>query len=312
MNDLNILENENLAKYTSWKVGGDADYFFSPQSEKELADILTWSAQNKIKYSVLGGGTNVLVSDKGIRGLVICTKNLNQINDESDETNLKIRCGAGVLKMKAMRYFLKNDLSPALFLSGIPGNVAGGVVMNAGVSEDVSPKEFTEIVESFRVLSFENNQVVVKSFNHGDIDWTYRNTKNWQPGVISEVVLSFPKKNKDPDIKVKVREAQQLRSSKQPLDLPSCGSVFKNPYDDLANVEKKSAGFLIEAAGLKGYQYGGAEISRKHANFIVNKGEASASDIHCTISIAQKKVEHLFGIRLKTEVKYVGDWDGLI
>jgi len=309
---LEIQKKTTLANYTSWKIGGDADYFCLPKSTEDIKEALLWAHQNAVEVTYLGGGTNVLISDRGIRGLVICFKNFAGIEDESNDTHLRIRCKAGTLKMKAMRRFLKLDLAPALFLSGLPGDVAGGVVMNAGVSENVTPKEFVEIVESFKVLKFEGGVHVEKEFKKEDVQWDYRKSKGWQPGVITEVVLSWPLHNKVKNLKAMVKEAQELRASKQPLSEPSCGSVFRNPLDDLNNKDKKSAGYLIENSGLKGYQYGGAEISRKHANFIVNKGAATALDVHCTIGIAQKKVEHIFGVKLQNEVRYLGDWEGLL
>jgi len=191
--------------------------------------------------------------------------------------------------------------------------MAAGVVMNAGVSEkEVYPKEFVHIVESFKVLEKKDNEWVEVSYLNSDIEWFYRKTKGWGEGLITEVTVAWPKSDQVDDISERVKSAQALRKSKQPLELPSCGSVFTNPYNDPKNTESKSAGFLIEQAGLKGYEYGGAEISRKHANFIVNKGEATALDLHCAISLAQEKVRHMFDIQLHTEVRYLGDWEGLI
>lgn len=308
----NIQENINLAPYTSWKIGGSADFFCLPTGLEDIKEALLWAQKESLPVTYLGGGSNVLISDKGVRGLVLCFKDFVGIVDESDDTKLRIRCKAGTLKMKAMRRFLKADLAPSLFLSGLPGDLAGGVVMNAGVSENLKPKEFVEIVESFKVLKPRGDDFVEREYKNQDVDWDYRKSSGWQPGVITEVVLSWPLEPKTENVKQLVKAAQELRASKQPLSEPSCGSVFRNPTEDPNNPEKKSAGHLIENAGLKGYQYGGAEISRKHANFIVNKAGATALDIHCAIEIAQKKVEHIFGIKLQNEVRYLGDWEGLL
>lgn len=308
-----ISENVSLKSYNSWKVGGSAEYLALPKNIDEVKESLVWAEAQGKKVTFLGAGSNVLISDSGVQGLVLCTKKINSINEESDDENFRLVCGAGALKFKVMRRFLKQGLPPALFLSGIPGDVASGVVMNAGVSEkNIHPKEFVEIVESFKVLEKNNLQWEEKEYKNEDIDWSYRSSKNWGPGVIIEVTLKWPKGDQVEDLSEKVLSAQTLRKSKQPLDLPSCGSVFTNPYNDPNNLEKKSAGFLIEKAGLKGYEYGGAEISRKHANFIVNNGSASALDLHCAISIAKKKVEHLFDIKLSTEVRYIGDWEDVL
>lgn len=309
---MELKKNVSLAPYTSWKVGGPADYFLLPGSKGEILEALTWAYQNKIPVTPLGGGSNVLISDKGVRGLVLCFRSYTGVEDFSDERSLRITCKAGTLKIKAMRSFLKENLAPALFLSGLPGDVAGGVVMNAGLSEKLEPREFVEIVESFKVFQLEGEAYTEKTYLNKDITWSYRSSQGWQPGIISEVTLAWPKEKKVERLKEKVREAQALRASKQPLGKASCGSVFKNPYDDPNNKERRSAGYLIEKAGLKGYQYGGAEISRKHANFLINNNNASALDLHCALSIAKEKVAHLYGIRLKSEVKYIGDWKDLV
>jgi UDP-N-acetylmuramate dehydrogenase len=310
---IKIQENQVLAPYTTWKVGGAADFFVLPQNVDEVKEALKWANERSLQKTFIGGGSNILVSDRGVRGLVICMKGINEIVEQSDEENFRVVCGAGVLKMKAMRRFLKAELPPALFLSGLPGDVAGGVVMNAGVSEKVKPKEFVEVVESFKVVVDDPDRNYPElSFKNEDVQWEYRKTKGWPQGAISEVTLNWPIKDREPEIKRMVREAQELRASKQPLGEPSCGSVFQNPYNDPNNKEKRSAGYLIEKAGLKGHQYGGAEISRKHANFIINKNNATALDIHCAMVTVQKKVMHEFGIGLSNEVRYIGDWEGLL
>ena len=308
-----IQESLSLKPYNTWRVGGEAEYFALPADVNQIRESLVWAENNDIEVTYLGAGSNVLISDRGVKGLVLCTKKINYIENVSDEKDFRLVCGAGVLKIKAMRRFLKEGLPPALFLSGIPGDVAAGVVMNAGVSEkEIEPKEFFQIVESFKVLEKQNEDWTEKHYVNKNIKWLYRNSKNWGPGVITEVTLSWPLDDKVENLADKVNSAQALRKSKQPLELPSCGSVFTNPYDDPNNTDQKSAGFLIEKAGLKGYEYGGAEISRKHANFIVNKGKATALDLHCAISLAQEKVRHMFDISLHTEVRYLGDWEGLI
>jgi len=308
-----ISEKVSLKAYNSWKVGGEAEFLALPKSVEDVKEALNFAKDNELSVTYLGLGSNVLISDDGIKGLVLCTKKMNTIVEVSDEETFRLVCGAGALKFKVMRKFLKENLPPAMFLSGIPGDVASGVVMNAGVSEkDIHPKEFVDIVESFKVLESNGSDFKETNYKNDDVDWSYRSSKRWGPGFISEVTLAWPKNDRVEDLSVKVLNAQTLRKSKQPLDLPSCGSVFTNPYDDINNPEKKSAGYLIEKAGLKGYAYGGAEISRKHANFIVNNGSATALDLHCAISIAQKKVEHLFGVKLSTEVKYLGDWEEVL
>lgn len=292
-------ENINLKPYNSWQVGGDAEYFFQPESIEQLIDGIKQSKEKKLPITVIGDGTNSLISDRGVKGLVINLNKLSGIEDQKINNNkLKIIALAGTSKMELMRCFLKHKLSPALFLSGLPGNLGGGIVMNAGVSEDRKPKEFCEIVDWFEVVGL--NDFKIKKYNNQEIEWVYRNTKGWQPGIITRAGLSWPNEA-DKTIPKKVIEANKLRISKQPLDLPSCGSTFKNP-------EGTSAGRLIEECGLKGFQIGGAQVSPKHANFLVNIDNAKATDIHKVIEHIKTTVKEKTGVELQTEVKYIGEW----
>ena len=174
--------------------------------------------------------------------------------------------------------------------------------MNAGVSEDITPCQFSEIVDWIDIVH--DNKVIRK--NHVDIQWSYRSSKGWQPGIIARIGLKWPLKPIN-HLTQKVRKAKEIRLSKQPLVHASCGSTFINPkkYTNL------SAGQLIEQIGLKGFQIGGAKVSEKHANFIVNVGKAKAQDIHSVISHVQKSVYEKTGISLQTEVKYLGNWSSL-
>lgn len=312
---MEIKEKVSLKNYNTWRVGGEAEYFCLPESIDDIKKAILFAFKKGIAFSVLGGGSNVLISDKGVKGLVICLKKFSGIEDVSNEKDFRIECLAGTLKQKAMRQFLKAKLPPSLFLSGLPGDVGGGIVMNAGVSERIKPREFVEIVESFKVLEFDKsadseNQFFVREFNNKDIKWGYRHSKGWRKDGVESIVISaifsWNKEDVVEDMREKVKAAQELRSSKQPLNEPSCGSVFRNPPGDL------SSGALIESCGLKGYQYGGAEVSRKHANFIVNKGTSTALDIHCVMSLVKNKVKLMKNIDLNAEVKYFGEWEGVI
>lgn len=297
-----IEKNRKLSDFTSWQVGGSADYFCLPQDKTEIQIAWSWALSQKLPVTFLGGGTNVLISDKGVAGLVICLKNFSKISNEEIVTinlkkYLKFSALAGTSKSDLLKIFLKYKLPPALFLAGLPGDAGGGVVMNAGVGENIRPREFCEIVDSFTVVS-SPQEWIEKVYHHDEINWSYRHCDGWQPGLITEITFKWPD---EPDelILSKVREANRLRLSKQPLDKPSCGSVFVNP-------EGHKAAQLIDSCGLKGFQIGKAQVSLKHANFIVNLGGATASDILSVIQHVQNHVEKTKHIKLKTEVILIG------
>lgn len=294
---LEIREKVELASLTWWKVGGAADYFCLPRTVEQVQEALAWVKQKTLPFTVLGGGSNVLISDQGIEGLVIGLKELVGLQVVSEKPDLKIEALAGTGKSEAVKVYLKHKLSPAHFLCGLPGDLGGGVVMNAGVGEAIVPREFTEIVEWFEVARPEGD---VKRFAHDQVKWHYRHSEGWQPGVVVRVGLKWPNA---PDEKVmdKVREATKSRVAKQPLNMPSCGSVFKNP-------EGHKAGALIDKCGLKGFTIGGAQVSPKHANFIVNIGKAKAADVNSVIEHVRSTVRAQCGVELQTEVKYLGRW----
>ncbi|MBX3039538.1 MAG: UDP-N-acetylmuramate dehydrogenase [Bdellovibrionaceae bacterium] len=295
---LQIRHNVSLKDYTSWLVGGEAEYFCLPETEADLEEALRFALTENIPWTVLSGGTNVLVSDQGIKGLVICLRRLSGVQVQESPDFVRLECLSGTGKSELLKIFLKQKLAPALFLAGIPGDVGGGVVMNAGVAESFRPREFHEIIEWVEVLRVEGDQLRRVRLKKDDIQWSYRHSTGWQPGVVVKAGLIWENKP-EPDILQKVRDANKVRLSKQPLDLPSCGSVFVNPPGH------KSAQ-LIDGCGLKGYQVGGAQVSLKHANFIVNVGGAKASDILSVIEHVQKTVKAQKGVDLHTEVIKLG------
>lgn len=282
-----------LAEYTSWLVGGPADWFCLPTSEAELEAALRFAFEKKIPWSVLGGGTNVLVSDQGVEGLVIGLRRFSGLQAREEQGRLRLEALAGTGKSELLKVFLKAKLAPALFLAGLPGDVGGGVVMNAGVGEDLKPREFGEIVDWVEVLRPDQG-MARQRLQAQEITWTYRHSQGWQPGIITKVGISWPLQP-EPDILQRVKEANRSRLSKQPLELPSCGSVFVNPPGH-------KAARLIESCRLKGYQIGGAQVSPKHANFIVNTGEATARQIWDLIAHVKMTVKKETGVELKTEV----------
>lgn len=288
---IEIKEKVILAPYTSWLVGGPAEFFALPKTLDEVKELNSWARSKNIPITILGGGSNVLISDDGIKGLVICLKHFSQVLTREESGRFIIECDAGAGKSELLRHFLKRKLAPALFLAGLPGDVGGGIVMNAGVGESFLPREFVEITDWIQVLRPDG--VIDKIFSK-DLQWSYRHCHGWQPGIIVRVAVSWALEE-DATVLEKVKMANKVRLSKQPLDMPSCGSVFKNP------VGHKSAQ-LIEACGLKGFSIGDAQVSLKHANFIVNTGSATAEDTWRVIQHVRETVLREKGVELVTEV----------
>ncbi|MCS6838327.1 MAG: UDP-N-acetylmuramate dehydrogenase [Bdellovibrionaceae bacterium] len=292
-----IYPDVDLKGYTSWLVGGKADYLCSPSSYHELRLCLIWAKSQGLPVTVLGGGSNVLISDDGIDGLVILTRKLNQLQSFIADGNLVLRAQSGVKKAELLRVFLKHSLAPAVFLAGLPGEVGGGIVMNAGISEPCVPREFGELVRSFLVMNFDGEE---RLYSHDQVTWGYRYSSGWQPGIILEAELAWPY-TPDPLVIGRVKDANQQRVKKQPLELPSCGSVFVNPPG-------LKAAALIDSCGLKGYTIGQAQVSTKHANFIVNLGGARAEDIWNLIEYVKATVRENCQVDLETEVVRLGRW----
>lgn len=295
---IEIQNQVSLAKYTSWQVGGPAEFFCAPKNVIELKEAVQWAKTKVQPITVLSGGSNVLISDAGVSGLVVYLSQLKAIQHEIKNDRLYIYADAGCSKTELLKIFLKYKLAPALFLAGLPGDVGGGVVMNAGVGELIQPREFCEIVEACEVLDLET--VTIKKILKSQIKWSYRHSEGWQPGIITRITMSWPMVQIE-DILEQVKATNKIRFEKQPLELPSCGSVFINPTG------LKSAR-LIDESELKGFTIGGAQVSHKHANFIVNIGNARAIEIHQLIEYVQKVVQNKAGVQLKTEVVYLGKW----
>lgn len=292
MNLQDLQKNISLSKHTSWMVGGPAEYFAEPKSTEELKQIQKLANKENINLTILGGGTNVLINDQGIKGIVVSLAKLTGIVIVDEMKTLSFWALAGTPKSELLKLFLKKRLAPAAFLAGLPGQTGGGVVMNAGVGEKLTPKEFCEITEAVEVLRPDGSIESVKN-----LKWDYRHCTGWQPGIITRVLISWPNTQEE-GILEKVKELNKIRTLRQPVEWPSCGSVFRNPLP-------KTAGQLIESVGLKGFSHGGAQISEKHANFIINKGNATAEDIKNLIEHCQEKVKEQHKVDLKTEVVFL-------
>ena len=281
--------NESLSKHTSWKVGGPADIFFSPNNRSCLSEFLKSNNGNQITW--LGNGTNVLVRDGGIRGTVISTKKSFNRIALVDQSICKVE--AGVPCFELAMFATKNNFGPAAFFSGIPGSIGGALTMNAGCFGH----ETWEFVKSVEVID-QNGEI-----HHLDpkaFFISYRSVSPPFPLWFLSCEMIFPDKGV-----TTMEELKSLRDSRierQPLSENTCGSVFKNP-------EGNHAGDLIERSGLKGFRIGGCSISEKHANFIVNDKGATARDIETLINHIQNTVKDRFGIDLDTEVRIIGEHD---
>ncbi len=285
-----IRFNVSLAEYTTFKIGGIADYFLEVENKEKLKESVLWARDNNLPFFILSGGSNVLFSDKGYRGLVIKTGK-GKINFKEE----KIISFSGNLLRDIISFSLKEGLTGLEWSCGIPGSIGGAVFGNAGAF-DSSIKDSVLEVEA---LDLETKKI--KKFKNKECLFGYRESlfkKNNY--VILEVVLKLKKEKKE-IIEENINSFLKKRKEKQPLGNFSAGSVFKNE-------KGVSAGFLIEKCGLKGKRIGNAVISQKHANFILNLGKAKAKEVKELIEIAKKEVKKKFGIDLKEEIILIGDF----
>jgi UDP-N-acetylmuramate dehydrogenase len=283
----NCYYNELLSKHTSWKVGGPADIFFIPKNRDDLSTFLKSNHTKEITW--LGNGTNVLVRDGGIRGVVISTK--KSIDKIIIETENSYRVEAGASCMDLALFAEKNQLGPAAFFSGIPGSVGGALTMNAGSFGH----ETWEFVESLEVI---DEAGVIHHLDPKDFKFSYRTVEFPFPLWFVSCLMQFPESQTTTKSELKAIRNERLKT--QPLSEDTCGSVFKNP-------KPEHAGDLIDRAGLKGYKIGGCSISMKHANFIVNEGDATSANIEDLIKHVQSAVKTKFDVDLETEVRIIGE-----
>ncbi|MGM9530064.1 MAG: UDP-N-acetylmuramate dehydrogenase [Phascolarctobacterium sp.] len=285
-----LLVAEPMAKHTSFRIGGPADALAQPADEAELAALLTRAAEHAVPVTLVGNGSNLLVRDKGIRGLVI--KLSNAFADIVVEGNT-ITFGSGVSLAMASKKAASLSLSGMEFAVGIPGTIGGAVYMNAGAYDG----EMAKVVSSVRVM---DGQGKVKELAASQLDFAYRHTALQNSGLIVTSVTVRLEPGEAEAIAAKMADFSQRRISKQPLELPSAGSMFKRPPGYFA-------GTLIEQTGLKGYTVGGAQVSKKHAGFVVNIGGATASDVLQLIRDVQNKVFAAHGVHLEPEVLVLGE-----
>lgn len=285
--EIDLKMNEPMAKHTSFRIGGGAEVMAFPKNKEELSRLLKTSTLLDINPAILGAGTNVLAPDHGIRGLVICLKDCLGGMEQTDDTH--IRVAAGVTMTRAAVFAANLGLGGMEFAHGIPGTVGGGVYMNAGAYGG----EIAQICESVDVMDMHGD---LTTRTCREMEFSYRHSILEEDGgiVISAVFQLIP--GNPEEIKAKMKELQAKRSASQPLDLPSAGSAFKRPVGGYAAA-------LIDQAGLKGYQVGGAAISAKHAGFAVNLGGATAEDVKKLLNQVSDRVFENSGIRIEPEIR---------
>ncbi|WP_136479333.1 UDP-N-acetylmuramate dehydrogenase [Acetivibrio thermocellus] len=286
----NVKLDEPMKNHTSFKVGGPADILVTPVSVSQLSQILKLCKNKSVPVFVMGNGTNLIVRDKGIKGVVVkIFDNLNQFTVKDDI----ITAYAGILLSRVSTIAYENGLTGLEFACGIPGTLGGAVAMNAGAYGG----EMKDVVVETEYMDKDGEIRVVRDDGH---QFGYRTSfiqKN--SGIVIKTSMKLKKGNKE-EIKALMDDLTQRRQEKQPLEMPSAGSIFKRP-------EGYFAGKLIEDCGLRGHRIGGAEVSQKHCGFIVNTGDAKAKDILDLIEYIRNTVKMKFGVDMQTEVRIVGE-----
>jgi len=284
-----IFLNEPMSKHTSFKIGGMAECYIKINTKEDLETILKVSNTYKIPLTVIGNGTNILVKDNGIKGIVA---KINIKNIEIDSNNVA-KVGAGNSLAEIAQVLKQNELTGFEELSGIPGTIGGAIRMNAGAHG----KEIKDIIINATAIDYEGN---IRKFTNEEMQFEYRNSIfSKEKYIILEAELQLTKGNKD-EIAEKMKEFAEWRKEKQPLEYPNAGSTFKRG-DGFMTAQ------LIDQCGLKGYSVGGAQISTKHAGFIINKDNAKAKDVLELVQIAKEKVKNKFDKEIQLEIEVIGD-----
>lgn len=288
-NICNIIEDANLKEYNTYKIDTSTKYLAFPKNIDELINLLKYIKENNIKYFLIGNGSNIILPDEKFDGVVISFKNLNNYEIKGN----KVICESGVMLPKVSIDTINHSLKGLEWATGIPGTVGASVLGNAGAYL----REIMEFVESIKVL---DNDLNIITLNKNDITYGYRTTslKEERKYIIIEVTLELEEGNIE-ESKALVQDRLRRRTESQPLDYPSAGSVFRNPSSELP------AGKIIEELGYKGKVVGGAEVSLKHANFIVNKDNAKASDIKELINDIKRDVKDKYDIDLICEQEII-------
>ena len=285
----NVKLNESLKLHTTFKVGGTCKYFITPKDLEELIDLLKYLKEKDIKYMILGNGSNTIFSSEEYDGVIINLTNLNSML--IDGTKIYVEAGYQLIKLSVDA--LNNSLSGLEFAAGIPGNVGGAIFMNAGAYKS----DMSDLVET---VTFLDENLELKTLENKELNFSYRKSlfQEHPEYIIISTVLNLNESIKE-EIKDLMDRRKARRIESQPLEYPSAGSVFRNPSEDVF------AGKLIEDLGLKGYKIGGAQISEKHANFIINVDGATGEDIRALIKLIKSKVKEKYNIDLHVEQRFI-------
>ena len=286
---IKIKTNEPLSRYTYTKTGGPADYLAFPTTRQELKDLLVRARKQKMPVTTLGNSSNLIIKDGGIRGLVIMLPQFNKI--EVRQQQITAEAGAAIIAVT--KAASQASLTGLEFAAGIPGSVGGAIFMNAGAYGG----EIANVVSSIDEILPDGREVQISG---SDLHFGYRHSVVQENhGIVVAATFNL-EVGQQPQIQDKMDELNALRRSKQPLEYPSCGSVFKRPQGHFT-------GPLIIKAGLQGKSIGGAQVSNKHAGFIINTGNATATDYLQLIQLIQKTVKEKFAVQLETEVRIIGE-----
>lgn len=287
-----MIEDEPMYKHTTYKVGGPARIYLKVKNVDSLIKTIKYCGKHRVKYLVIGRGSNLLFSDREYEGLII---SLNECFNEIKVNGSTMIAQAGVPMISLSYQAAKIGLSGFEFMGGIPGSIGGGIYMNAGAYK----YDLASVVKTVTLLN-EKHEVVI--FNNEQMDFSYRHSicQDNRKLIVLEVTFELTAKSSD-EIKAVLDKRKERRMSSQPWNMPSAGSVFRNPQD-------KPAWQYIDECGLRGYEIGGAQVSPKHSNFIVNNGYASAKDIYDLIMLVQEKVNEKFGVKLRREVGLI-NWE---
>lgn len=287
-----ILMDEPMKNHTSFKIGGPVDFLVLPQNTEEIQKIIEVSKKEEIPFFIMGNGTDLLVRDKGVRGIIVkIGKNFNDVKVLKSEN--KVIAQSGISLSALAKLLLKNELTGFEFASGIPGTLGGAVAMNAGAYGG----EMKDILEKIEVM---DRQGRIFTLQKEEMELGYRKSVvQDQDLIVLTATMQFQRENYH-KIKEKMRNLDHQRKTKQPLQWPSAGSTFRRP-------EGYYAGKLVEDAGLKGYSTGRAQVSDLHSGFVINKGGASAEEVIALIHHIQNTVREKFGVDLQTEVKIIGE-----
>lgn len=292
LNKENLYYDEPMAKHTSFKIGGPADVFIKVDNIEELKETVDLSKKNQIPLTIIGNGSNLLVTDKGIRGIT-AKLNLKDIEIKNENNKQIIKVDAGVPVGLLAQKLLKEEITGFEEISGIPGTIGGAVIMNAGAHG----KELKDILKKVTAMDYNGN---IHEFTNEECLFSYRNSRfQKEKYIILQATLELEKGNST-EIKEKMDEYMQFRKEKQPIEYPNAGSTFKRGEDFVTAK-------LIDEAGLKGYKIGGAQVSEKHAGFIVNVDNATAKDVIELTDYIKEKIEEKFGKKINLEIQIIGE-----